>query len=222
MIDNITLKAEIRHDRGKGAARKLRADGKLPAVMYGRTTQARPLTLDLTVLTESLRTEAGANILIRLDVPGAEDVNGKTVMVRELQRDPLSHQIVHSDFVEVRMDEAVRVEVPIRFIGKAIGVQEGGILQEMHRSLSVECLPQDIPDHLEVDVSELLVGQVLHLEDITIPEGLTATAEGNIPLAQVLGAQVEEEEEEKPVEEGEEAAEAKEAEGEKDKKEEKE
>ena len=193
MPENITIHAELRGASGKGVARKLRAQGKLPAVVYGRGAATVPLVVDYKELTEGMKTHAGTNVLIRLDVPESPDLSGKTVMVRVLQRDPLSQNPVHADFIEVRMDEAVRVDVPLRFVGKPLGVEEGGVLQELHRVLEVECLPKDIPEFIECGVGELVIGGVLHLSEITLPAGVKATAETDLPLAHVLGARAEEE-----------------------------
>jgi large subunit ribosomal protein L25 len=215
MPDSITIHAELRGASGKGVARKLRAHGKIPGVVYGRRMETVPVVVDLGELSAGLKTHLGANVLIQLDVPGSPDLGGKTVMVRELQRDPLSHLPVHADFIEVRMDELVRVEVPLRFTGRPKGVEEGGVLQELHRTLEVECMPTAIPEFIACDVADLMIGGVLHLSQITLPEGARAVADTDLPLAHVLGARAEEEAVAKPAVEGEEAA----AEGDEEKKE---
>jgi large subunit ribosomal protein L25 len=139
-------------------------------------------------LADALDTKAGFNVLIHLDAPDSGDLNGRTVMVRDLQRDPLSRKAVHADLIEVRMDQTVEVEVPIQYTGRPKGVLEGGILQEKRRSLELRCLPDAIPLLLEFDVTDLGVGDALHLRDVTLPEGVEAVAEANIALCLVIGA----------------------------------
>lgn len=204
MAEIITLNAETRNQTGKGVARKLRAQGKLPAVVYGEKIETTSLIVDSEALGNVLKTGAGANVIFELKALDNKALDKKTVMVKDLQRDPLSYKIVHADLIEVMMDEKIQVKIPIIFIGKPKGVVEGGFFQEMHRSIEIECLPKDIPDKIEVNVAKLELNETLYLSDVDLPAEITPLAEGKYPLAQVLMARTEIEEEEG---EGEEAAE---------------
>jgi large subunit ribosomal protein L25 len=191
-MQTVTIQGTVREGTGKGLARKLRAAGKLPANVYGKALASTPITLDVREFVDSLKTEQGANVLMNLAVAGGSLADGKTVMVREVQRDPLSGAPLHADLIEVRMDELVTVEVRLRFRGTAKGVKEGGILHELHRTIEVECLPSAIPDHFEIDVSGMEIGDTLHISDLTLPEGVSVTGEGNFGVVTIMTTRAEE------------------------------
>ena len=153
------LSVQVRSERKKGAARKIRRSGLIPAVLYGPSVGNVLLSIDPHALLKAVDTEAGTNTLFKLRVDGAGDLTGKVVMLRNLQVDPLKREPLHADLYEIRMDETVMVEVPVRLIGKAVGIDEGGILDQGIRELRVECLPGSIPEVLEVDVTALGMGQ---------------------------------------------------------------
>ena len=217
------LEIQVREGRGKGAARKLRASGQIPAVCYGRDTESVSVSLDARALERLLTTsDAGMNTLI--DLRGTS-LEGKTVLVKELQRDPVSGRPVHADLYAVDLARTVEVEVPVHLTGKAAGVEMGGILDHSLREIELECLPTAIPKELTVDVSALQVGDSIHVRDIALPEGVELLSDPDLSVVSVVAPAVVEEaapaEGEEPVEgaeaapaEGEEAAEKKE-EGEK-------
>ena len=156
MAENV-LSAETRSETGKGANRRLRVSGKIPAVIYGKSRDAQSVTLDPKALETLLhKSGAGLNTLIDLSVSGRTD----TVLVKELQRHPVHGSYVHVDFFKVDLTQKITVSVPIHFVGKARGVEFGGILDHPLRELEVECLPRAIPEFVEVDVSALEVGAV--------------------------------------------------------------
>ncbi len=158
------LDAVERNGRGKNEARRLRASGRIPAVVYGGKDGGKPIAVDPKVLAKILRTEQGANTLIALNVPGAGDAR---VLVREYQLDPVTHELLHADFYRVAMDKLLRVQVTVVPQGEPKGVkQQGGVLDIVHRQIEIECLPADIPNNIEVDVSELMVGQSIRVKDI--------------------------------------------------------
>jgi len=164
-----TLEAVRREGTGKGAARRMRREGRVPAVFYGATRDeagrpvAVPIAVDPKEVVRILHSDSGANTLIALRLD-AEDTR---VMIREYQLDPVTHHLLHADFYRVAMDRKVTVTVPVVLRGEARGIkQQGGLLDFVHREVEVECLPADIPESIEVDVSELLVGQSVRLRDL--------------------------------------------------------
>jgi large subunit ribosomal protein L25 len=216
------LKAEIREMMKKGGSRKLRARGRIPAVFYSPRAKTLSLVVDPRELSQALRTEAGENVLIDLEIGDGGQPDRKGVMIKDIQIDPLKRQILHADFYEVTMDAMVTVEVPIHLIGKAEGVKIGGILEQVRRTIQVQCLPGEIPKGIDVDVSALKIGDSIHVKDIPA-EKLKIMADPGITLATVVPPAAEEEKKvvEEVVAEGVEKVEAKAEEGE-EKKEEKE
>ncbi|MDD9827911.1 MAG: 50S ribosomal protein L25 [Deltaproteobacteria bacterium] len=208
------LAAEPRSATGKGAARKLRATGRIPAVIYGRAMQTRQVSVDPQDLDKLLHsTGAGLNTLIDLQLEGAE----QQVLLKALQRDPVHGAFLHADFYQVDLSQAVVVSVPLRVVGRAPGVELGdGILDLPLREIEIACLPTAIPDHIEADVSELQIGQSLHVSELHLPEGAELRTDSALAVALVAAPKVEEEEAEAEGEapEGEETpAEPAEAEG---------
>ena len=203
------LVAEVRDATGKGAARKLRAAGRIPAVVYGRGTESRAISVDPKALVQLLqKSDAGMNTLIELSVDGT----AKTVLVKELQRDPVRGRPLHTDFYLVDLDQKVEVSVPIHLTGRAPGVELGGILDHPLREIELECLPRAIPESIDVDVSALDVGDSIHVRDLELPEGVSVQSDVNLAVASVVAPVVVEEPVAEEVEEGEEAV----AEGEED------
>jgi large subunit ribosomal protein L25 len=158
------LDAVERSQRGKNEARRLRATGRIPAVVYGVREGGKAIAVDPKALARILRTEQGANTLIALNLAGGGDAR---VLVREYQLDPITHELLHADFYRVAMDKLIRVQVTVVPQGEPKGVkQQGGVLDIVHRQIEVECLPADIPNHIEVDVVELMVGQNIRVRDL--------------------------------------------------------
>jgi large subunit ribosomal protein L25 len=189
-VAGTSLVAEERAGTGKGVMRKLRAAGRMPAVVYGRGKQTRPVVLDPEALSEILHgSQSGVNTLIDFKLGSYEAV----VLVREIQRDPVSGRWIHADFYEVDLQQAIQVRVPLHFVGRPIGVENGGILDHPMREVEVECLPRAIPDSIEVDVSALDVGDSVHVRDLTLPEGATMVSDGELTVASVVLPKAEEE-----------------------------
>jgi large subunit ribosomal protein L25 len=160
----VTLQAEKRDTRGKNEARRLRANGRIPAVMYGvEKGKAVEISVDPKALLRILHSESGVNTLIGLSVDGGDT----RVLVKEYQLDPIGHKLLHADFYQVAMDKALTVTVPILLRGEAKGVkQQGGIVDFVHREIEIQCLPGDIPENIAVDVSELMLNQGIRVRDI--------------------------------------------------------
>jgi len=178
-----TLTAEPREGTGKGPNRKLRTAGRIPGVVYGKKRDAQAVSVDPAALDQVLRGGgAGLNTLIELSVGGRTD----TVLVKELQRHPVHGRYAHVDFYQVDLTRKITVSVPLHFIGKARGVEFGGILDHPLREIEVECLPRAIPEFVEVDVSALEIGQAVHVSDLRLPEGVEVKTDASLPVASVV------------------------------------
>jgi large subunit ribosomal protein L25 len=163
------LKAEKRDQAGKGAARKIRATGRVPAVLYGPQLDPTRLTVDSRELWHALHTDAGTNVLISLAVDGDTFLT----MPREVQRDIVRGTLLHVDFLRIRRDVAIQVEVPIHLTGESLGVTEGGVIEHHLWELRIECLPANVPESIDADVTNLNIGDSLHVSDLRIPQHLT-------------------------------------------------
>jgi large subunit ribosomal protein L25 len=165
----VKLTAEPREGVGKGAARKARAAGKVPAIMYGPELEPKRLAVDARELWHALHTDAGTNVLINLQLDGDTFLT----MPREIQRDIVRGTLLHVDFLRIRRDVAIQVEVPIHLMGESHGVKEGGVVEHHLWELRVEVLPTDVPESVEADITELGIGDSLHVSDIKVPGNLT-------------------------------------------------
>lgn len=157
------LRAEPRSETGKSAARQIRREGRLPAVVYGHGDESRPLTIDSHEFDRLMSRIHAATTVIELDIDGGEP---EQVLIREIQRHPFRSEVLHVDFFHIRADEVIRVSVPVHLLGHPTGVEEGGILQQTRHEIEIECLPSDIPSEFTVDVSALEIGDSIHIADI--------------------------------------------------------
>jgi large subunit ribosomal protein L25 len=162
------LDAEVRDTYGKNEARRTRRQGLVPAVLYGASSddrrEATPIAVNPRALLRILHSESGVNTLISLKLGGGGDTR---VLVKEYQLDPVTHQVLHADFYRVAMDRTLRVTIPVAVKGEPRGVkQQGGVLEFVRREIEIECLPADIPEHVEIDVSELMLHQGVRVRDI--------------------------------------------------------
>ena len=184
---DVALDVEIRSSIGKGAARKLRAAGRIPGVCYGNGRAPVSVSLDPRSLERLLKSSAtGINTLIDLRVSGGGDYDGRVVLIKELQRDPLSARALHADFYAVDLEQAIQVSVPIHVSGIAPGVTNGGILDHALRELQIECLPRAIPDQILVDVSGLEIGMSLHVRDLILPADVTLMSDPDLSVISVV------------------------------------
>jgi large subunit ribosomal protein L25 len=166
------LAVNVRENSGKGAARQLRRNGKVPGVLYGQG-ECLLLTIDPEPLVKILKSQAGSTALISLAITGAKSKPKRTALLRDFQVDPVDGHVLHADLFEISMEKPIRIKVPVHVIGGTpAGVKEGGILHHNMRELHVECLPAALPDYIEVDASPLAIGQGIHLKEIVKKEGL--------------------------------------------------
>lgn len=186
----INIKAEKRDVFGKNAAQRLREKGKIPVILYGAKIDTVPLTLDRKDLITILKSESGENTIFKV----AFDTKTTNAMIKEIQRDPVSDEILHTDFIHIAMDKKIEVSVPLNFKGEAIGVKaEGGFVDVVTREVEIECLPKDIPEHITVDISELHLNQSLKIEDLSLPEGAEILTDPNTVVVHIEPPQAEEE-----------------------------
>ena len=199
------IKAEKREVFGKNASRRLRREGMIPAILYGGHDINVPLTMRKKDIFMILSSETGENTVFQVSFNSER----RDVMIKELQRDPVTDEILHTDFVLIAMDKTIQISVPIVVVGEAVGVKtEGGFVDFMTREVEIECLPKDIPERIEIDISNLHLRQSLKVEDITLPEGakLISSPEAILVLIEVplKEEEIEVEEEEEVIAEGEE------------------
>jgi len=203
-MDTMELNSEIRIQTGKGAARKLRTAGKLPAILYGAKTDPIMLAMDYKEFNKTLRGRSAENIIFDLTIQGEKKNQSKKVMIKELQKDPVKRDYLHVDLYEISMAKELEVEIPVDLLNTPKGVDQGGILQHIRREVKAVCLPENMVDRIEVDVSDLDIGQTLHIRDISFPPGVRPLDDEDLAVltvgAPTVTAEIEEGEE---VEEGE-------------------
>jgi large subunit ribosomal protein L25 len=209
MAQEVTLVADANRQVGKSAARKIRREGKVPAIVYGLGTDPTPVAVPSRELQHILHGASGINTLISLDMSGKTDL----VLTRQVVRHPVRHTLVHVDFIRVRRDVAVAAEVPIHLTGEPQGVKDGGIVEQTNFTLSIEAKPADLPTGIEADISHLNIGDQLTVGDLKLPPGVATTQEPGELVAHVTQPRGMELPEEVEAAEGEEA-EGEQAEGE--------
>ena len=206
-MEKIILKAKKREGLGKNPSKHLRKEGQTPSVVYKDGKKGVNVRVDSKDLWRALHTDAGENAIITMDISGTDKDFTKTVIVKEVQIDPISEKFVHVDFHEISLKEKIKVKIPIALKGEAVGVsEEEGVLTQILWELEVECLPTNIPEHIDMDVEELRIGDALHVSDIAPIEGVEILDDPENMVASVNPPEAEEEEEEEAVE-GEEAEE---------------
>jgi large subunit ribosomal protein L25 len=190
----VKLVAEPRDGTGKGVARKLRAAGRVPAVLYGAGLDSTPVSVDSKDLFHVLHTGAGYNVLVDLTVDGTEHL----VIPRDVQRDHIHGRFIHLDLLAVRRDEKIKIMVPVRIVGESVGVKAGGVVEHHLWEIELECLPQDVPEGIDADISELEIGMGLRVSDLVAPAGtafLTSEEESVVAVVQPqMAVELEEEE----------------------------
>ena len=210
-MEKLELKTNVRTTTGNGPARELRRQGSIPAVLYGPEIGSMLLSVSTKALEQVTKSANIGQLLLDLVIEGDEAAT-KTAMIRELQVHPVSGNPLHVDFYEVDMKRKINVSIPVVTVGKSKGVELGGMLQLVRRELEVLCLPDEIPESIEVDITDLEIGDSLHVDEIEVGENIEIPADVNFTVITVLAPTLEEEEEEEEEEgvEGEEGAETEE------------
>jgi large subunit ribosomal protein L25 len=211
-MGDVKFAVEMRDARGKGPARQLRMRGMAPGVVYGGGREATPIAFDIAAFERLLETShGGVNTLI--DLEGDSAVSGRTVIAKELQREPVRGGLVHVDFFEIDLKAKIEIAVPVHLIGTAAGVVLGGVLDQQLREVLLLCMPDSIPDDIEVDVTNMELGDSLHVADLQVPANVEFHTDKSLTVATVLIPRGLAENEGQPDSEAEEGAEASAAEG---------
>jgi large subunit ribosomal protein L25 len=191
MSQEVTIEVQHREGSGKNESRRVRRAGLIPAVVYGGGREAEGVVVDPRPIGAVLESERGKNTLIHLRI-GDRELK-RMVMIREIQRHPVTDRILHADFVRVEMDRKTEVNVPIHLLGTPVGVtSEGGMVEWVHRAIAIRVLPGDIPEHLEADVSELHVGQHLEAGQLNLPSGAELMVPAGETVITILAKKAEE------------------------------
>jgi large subunit ribosomal protein L25 len=189
-LDLIELNVETRSSKGNGPARSLRRRGIIPSILYGAKTKPAMLSIDARELEQIVKKGNINQVLLNLTIKDT-NIPSKSAMIKELQHHPITHEFLHVDFYEVAMDKKIRISIPITTVGNSKGEELGGILQIIRRKVDVLCYPNQIPETLTVDVTELDIGDSIHIEEITLPEGIEVPADVNFTVITVLSQKAE-------------------------------
>jgi large subunit ribosomal protein L25 len=182
-LESLNLKSALRTKTGNGPARVLRRQGRIPAILYGPTTTSEKISVDASELEKLIKQQKGAQSLINLLI----DDDSRTVMIKDIQVDPLKRTFLHADFYEVNLERKLRVKIPVEVVGLAQGVEMGGLLQVIRRELEVFCLPNAIPESIKLDVTDLQIGDAIHVNDIELGQGVDIPADVNFTVVTVIG-----------------------------------
>lgn len=178
----VPIEGRVRPGRGKGPARQARREGLIPAVMYGHGEEPLALAIPQRAFELAMKAAGGGNVIIGLKLGGAD----QTAIIREVQRDPVSHNIIHLDFQHISLTEKVKVEVTLHLTGTPDGVKSGGgVLEMITRTVEIECLPTDLPQSVDVDVTRLNIGDSIHVSDLAIPN-VTILSDPGLTIATVV------------------------------------
>jgi large subunit ribosomal protein L25 len=192
MAKQVKLSVSRRSATGRAAVRKIKAQGAVPAIIYGGKQQPEPVQVSKRDISLMFSHASGENILVELAIDG--ETGSRLALVQEVQHSPVGGDVLHIDFHAVSMDEMIEADVPLEPVGIAEGVKTfGGLLEQSVRSLEIECLPKDLPDVITVDVSHLNIGDAIHVKEISLPEGVTTRISPELTVFSVLAPAVEEE-----------------------------
>lgn len=209
-MSQYTLSAHVREHKGKQIAKKMRKNNQVPAIFYGPNAVSIMLSIEYADLSKLLRQTSGENIILGLQITSDKGSESKTVMLKELQVEPITDTYLHADFYEISMDKEITVDIPIHLINTPKGVTLGGILQHTRREIAISCFPDKLVEFIEVDVSDLDIGDSIQLGDVQLPEGLKAMQDPSMTVAVVFAPTISAEKEEEIEGEAEEAKEGEE------------
>lgn len=189
-MEEIRLKAEGRVQGGKNVARRLRKEGIIPAILYGKDVEPLPLRISAKEW-KTVQSHVKSNTIIKMELKRNEQAEERPVMLKELRKAVLSDAVLHIDFLQVSMERAVQVEVPIHLVGEPVGLVKGGVIEQHLRSIMVESLPGQIPEKIDVDISALDIGDSVHVNEISLP-GIKLLAPPDVAVVGVTPPQAEE------------------------------
>lgn len=197
MSKKLTLKASTRKRSGSGVLKQLRREGFVPSVIYGGTEDNKNIKVPTKAFTDMLAQSASANIIVNLDVEGADT---QLAFIQAIQTDPLTSTIIHADFLAVDNKTEINAQIPLILVGEPVGIKLGGILEQLIHDMEITCLPNDLPETIEVDVSGMKIGDIISVSDVELPSGVVTHLADTILLATVAAPRVVEEEEEETAE----------------------
>lgn len=206
------LRVKPRKRIGKSGAREVRKEGNIPAIFYGQGDDPVPLVVRPEELKRALSNSAGLNTVLELEIDDSESPAKKFSMVREIQKDPIKNRVIHLDFLAIDMKKSVRVKVPVNTRGRSEGERRGGRLEKLMRTVDLECLPGDIPDSIEIDVTDLDVGDFVDIAGLSLGEGVRPIRDGSEKVVHVISQREEEAADEPEAEEEEQETETQEQE----------
>lgn len=191
-MDRLHIKAEVRETGRKGVTNRLRREGKIPVILYGLGEKAIPLAVPAKEFTTKVR-EAGLNTLIDLEIVDRPPLKSPlVVMLKDFQTDTLTHAMTHIDLLKINLKEKVTIKVPLQIVGKAVGLIKGGLVEQPRRELEVECLPGNIPEVIEIDITPLDMGDNLHGRDVKLPEGVALVGDADFTVVSIVAPREEE------------------------------
>jgi large subunit ribosomal protein L25 len=192
MAKQVKLKVQSRSGVGRSAVKKIKAQGLVPATLYGAKTQPQNLQVSAREISQLLAHAVGENILVDLAIEDNGSVTSRAALIKDVQHQAIGGAVLHVDFNEVDMNKAIRATIPVEPVGEAIGLKAGGILEQSLRALHLECLPKDLPETITVDVSNLKVGDAIHVKDLQLPAGVVALDEAELTVLHVAEPTVQE------------------------------
>ena len=181
-----SLRVKPRKRIGKSGAREVRKEGNIPAIFYGQGEDSVPLVVQPDELKQALSNNAGMNTVLELEIDGSEPSAKKFSMLGEVQKDPLKNKVIHIDFLAIDMEKNVKVKVPVNTQGRSEGERKGGKLEKLMRTIDLECLPGNIPDSIEIDVSSLNMGDFVDIASLTLGEGVKILRDGSEKVVHVI------------------------------------
>ena len=181
-----SLRVKPRKRIGKSGAREVRKEGNIPAIFYGQGEDPMPLVVQPDELKQALSNNAGMNTVLELEIDGSEPSAKKFSMLGEVQKDPLKNKVIHIDFLAIDMEKNVKVKVPVNTQGRSEGERKGGKLEKLMRTIDLECLPGNIPDSIEIDVSSLNMGDFVDIASLTFGEGVKILRDGSEKVVHVI------------------------------------
>ena len=191
-MDIQTIKVATRTETGKGAARRRRVKGEIPAVVYGEGAESLPIVINTKAFGVLLHGGQGEHAIVQLEVEGKPDLGGPS-MLKDVQHHPIRNQVMHADFQRIALDKVIQTHIPIKLVGCCVGIVEGGVPDQHMRELNIECLPLEVPEHFEIDITDITIGGRLHVSDLVTPEGMRILTEDDRTIISIHAPRVVEE-----------------------------